>query len=47
MRQLCPFLKLNVCCETIPFLGGSGEDGLLSVAGGTARSLEGVGCCVT
>ena len=30
-----------------PFLEASGEEGLLSVAGGAVQCLEGVGCCVT
>ena len=42
MRQLCPPLY-NVCREIVPFLDGS-EEGLLSVAGGAVRYLEGVGC---
>ena len=37
----------SVCWETVPFLDGSGKEGLLSVAGGAVRCLAGVGCCVT
>ena len=37
----------SVFREVVPFLDGSGEEGLLSVAGGAVRCMEGVGCCVT